>query len=198
MAKLPLRGRQGDVRGQAMVEFMLVLPLFLLTIVAFIEFAFAFSTANALNYVARNVALVVAEGGSRSGTDCTALMVLERDFGDTSNRTGIASVDVYFSDENGNVIGGEVNRYNRAGSLTCTDLDRTGLTLPYTAASTTYAESVRCSVLAGCGGTHSRLDTVGVRITYQYSWKTPLSALLGFLGPPTFTATQQMRMEPVL
>lgn len=197
MAKLSLRGR-GAVRGQAMVEFMLVLPMFLLTIVAFIEFAFAFSTTNALNYVARNVALVVAEGGSRTGTDCTALTILERDFGETSNRAGIASVEVYFSDENGNVINGELNRYDRAGTLSCTDLDRTGQTLPYTAATTAYAESARCSVLAGCGGTHPRLDTVGVRITYQYGWKTPLSGLLGFLGSPTFVATQQMRMEPVL
>jgi hypothetical protein len=181
-----------------MVEFMLVLPMFLLTIVAFIEFAFAFSTTNALNYAARNVALVVAEGGNRTGTDCSALIVLERDFGDTSNRSGIASVEVYFSDQNGNVIGGEVNRYDRAGTLTCTDLDRAAQTLPYTAAATAYSEPTRCSVLAGCGGTHPRLDTVGVRITYQYSWKTPLSGLLGFLGSPTFTATQQMRMEPVL
>ena len=181
-----------------MVEFALILPMFLLVVIAFIEFAFAFSTLNAINYVARNVALIVAEGGSRSGTDCSALGVLEREFGATSNRAGIVSVEVYFSDQNGRVIGGEVNRYDRNGTLTCTDLDLDSQVVPYTVGSTTYAETSRCSVLAGCGGTHPALDTVGVKITYQYNWTTPLSALLGLAGNPTWTATQQMRMEPVL
>ena len=138
-----------------MVEFALILPMFLLVVIAFIEFAFAFSTLNAINYVARNVALIVAEGGSRSGTDCSALGVLEREFGATSNRAGIVSVEVYFSDQNGRVIGGEVNRYDRNGTLTCTDLDLDSQVVPYTVGSTTYAETSRCSVLAGCGGTTS-------------------------------------------
>jgi hypothetical protein len=184
--------------GQAAVEFGLVLPLFLLVLIAFIEFAFAFSTMNALNYVTRNVALVVAEGGNRIGTDCTALASLERDLGDTSDRSGVVAVEVYFSDENGNMLGSQLNRYDRSGSMTCSDLDGVSRTLPYTAGSSTYLEAGRCNVLAGCGGTHTKLDTVGVRITYNYTWKTPLSALLGFLGLPTFVATQQMQMEPVL
>jgi Flp pilus assembly protein TadG len=181
-----------------MVEFILVLPIFLVVVIAFVEFAFAFSTQNALNYVARNVALVVAEGGNRSGTDCTALSVLERDFGATSDRAGIASVDIYFSDQNGRVIGGQITTYNRAGSSICQDLDGASHTLPYTLAASTYAETSRCSVLAGCGGSHPGVDTIGVTINYRYTWKTPLSFMLGIAGPPTFRATQQMRMEPVL
>jgi hypothetical protein len=190
--------RQASTRGQAAVEFGLVLPLFLLVLIAFIEFAFAFSTLNSLNFVARDVALVTAEGGNRLGTDCTALVVLEREFGATSDRAGIARVEIYWSDQNGNVLGSQVNRYNRIGSMTCSDLDGLSRSLPYTAAGATYAEAIRCNVLAGCGGSHTVLDTIGVKLTYQYSWKTPLSVILGFLGPATFTTTQQMRMEPVL
>ncbi|HEY8179006.1 MAG TPA: TadE/TadG family type IV pilus assembly protein, partial [Candidatus Limnocylindria bacterium] len=156
-----------------MVEFGLVLPLFLLVLVAFIEFAFAFSTLNSLNYVARNVALMTAEGGNRAGTDCSALVGLERDLGQTSERSGLTAVEVYFSDQNGNVLGGQVNRYNRTGSMTCADLNGVTRTLPYTAVSTSYVESGRCNVLAGCGGTHTRLDTIGVRLTYRYDWNTP-------------------------
>ncbi len=194
-----LRARRGrQRRGQAAVEFALVLPLFLMVLIAFVEFAFAFSTLNALNYATRLVAQVVAEGGDRTGTDCTALNALERDFGATSDRSGIATVEVYFSDLNGNVISGQVNRYRRTGSMTCSDLDGIAHTLPYSVVATTYPEPGRCNVLLGCGGVHTGIDTIGVKVTYRYAWKTPLSGMIGFVGPPTFTATQQMRMEPVL
>jgi hypothetical protein len=190
--------RRADARGQAVVEFGLVLPLFLLIIIASIEFAFAFSTLNSLNFVTRDLARISAEGGNRNGTDCTALANLERLFGASSDRDGIAFVDVYWSDERGNVLSGQLSRYNRTGSMTCTDLSGNVWTLPYTAGASTYPEAIRCNVLIGCGGLHTRLDTIGIKVTYRYSWKTPLSVMLGFLGPATFEATQQMRMEPVL
>lgn len=186
-----------------MVEFALVLPIFLIVIIAIIEFAFAFSTLNSINFAARDLGLVVAEGGNQAGSDCSALALLEREFGSSSNPTGIVSVLVYWSDGNGNIVNNAKNLYNRTGSLTCTDLDGVSFTLPYTAVSPTYVETGRCSVLNGCPSppaavNHPTLDTIGVRITYSYSWRTPLAALLGFMGPPTFTATQQMRMEPIL
>ena len=189
-----------DSRGQSAVEFALVLPLFLLILIALIEFAFAFSTLNSLNYTARDVALVAAEGGDRSGTDCTALQVLERELGQASNAGGVLAVEIYWSDQNGALLSGQVNRYNRTGSMTCAGLDGTTVTLPYSAAGSTYPESIRCNVLSGvsCVAGHSRLDTIGVRVTYAYGWKTPLGALLGGIGAPLFAATQQMQMEPVL
>lgn len=190
----------GDVRGQSAVEFALVLPVFLLILIALIEFAFAFSTLNSLNYTARDVALTAAEGGDRSGTDCTALQVLERELGQASNPGGVIAVEIYWSDQNGTLLSGQVNRYNRSGSLNCTGLDGVARTLPYTAAGSTYPESIRCNVLNGasCVAGHTRLDTIGVRVTYAYGWKTPLGALLGGIGSPLFAATQQMQMEPVL
>ena len=54
---------RGHSRGQSAVEFALVLPLFLLILIGLIEFAFAFSTLNSINYTARDVALTAAEGG---------------------------------------------------------------------------------------------------------------------------------------
>jgi TadE-like protein len=190
--------RRASARGQAVVEFGLVLPLFLLVIIASIEFAFAFSTLNSLNFVTRDLARVSAEGGNRNGTDCTVLHTLEREFGASSDRGGIRFMDIYWSDQNGTVLGGQLTRYSRTGSLVCTDLSGVVRTLPYTRGAATYPEAIRCNVLAGCGGVHTVLDTIGVQVTYAYSWKTPLSVMLGFLGPATFTATQQMRMEPVL
>lgn len=190
-------------RGQSMVEFALILPLFLVVVIAFVEFAFAFSTLNSLNFVARDMALIASEGGNQAGTDCSALVALETELGASSNTYGVQSVYIYWSDGNGAVFNSAVNQYNRTGTMSCSDLDGTSHTLPYTAVSTGYQPTTRCSVLNGCPSppaavNHPTLDTIGVRITYRYAWKTPLSSMLGFVGPPLFTATQQMRLEPVL
>ena len=48
-----------------MVEFMLVLPIFLIVILAFVEFGFAFSTLNSLNFTTRDLALYASEAGNQ-------------------------------------------------------------------------------------------------------------------------------------
>ena len=46
---------------------------------------------------------------------------------------------------------------------------------------------------------HPGLDTIGVQITYNYQWHTPLKSLLGFTGPGwTIVKSNAMEMEPVL
>lgn len=182
-----------------MVEFALVVPIFLLLIIAIIEFAFAFSTLNSINFAARDLAQFAAEAGDQPGGDCSALNLLEGEVGAATNPAGITSVFIYWSDGDGNVLGGATNQYDRTGSMTCTDVNGVSLTLPYTMVSATYPEAQRCPVLLGCPSIgHPVLDTVGVRVTYSYAWRTALADMLAFTGPPTFTSTQQVRMEPVL
>lgn len=202
-----IRGRRrathGGRRGQSLVEFALVLPIFILVIIAFIEFAFAFSTLNTLNFVARDIAQYAAEAGDAQGADCSTLNLLENELSASSSPTGLSTVLIYWSDGNGAVVGGAVNQYSRTGSLTCTDVNGVSLTLPYTAVSTTYVDTTRCTVLLGCPSppaavNHPTLDTIGVKLTYTYNWKTPLATLLTFTSAPVFTSTQQVRMEPVL
>jgi len=189
--------------GQSLVEFALVLPIFVMVIIAFIEFAFAFSTQNSLSFAARDLALYGAEAGNQAGSDCSALTLLERELGSSTKPSGIASVLIYWSDRNGAILNGAANQYDRGGTLTCTDLGGVSRSLPYTVVASTYPEASRCTVLRGCPSppaaiNHPSIDTVGVRITYAYHWRTPLAELLGITGPSTFTATQQMRLEPVL
>ena len=185
-----------------MVEFMLVLPIFLIVILAFVEFGFAFSTLNSLNFTSRDLALYASEAGNQGGSDCSVLSILEREFGASSNVAGISTVTIYWADDNGNPrITGEMNEYDRTGSMTCTDINGVVQTLPYTPGVATYPEAERCPVRAPKGCPlygHPGLDTIGVRLTYTYDWRTPLGDLLGFAGPPIFTASQQMRIEPVL
>jgi TadE-like protein len=181
---------------------MLVLPLFLFLLIAIIEFAFAFSTLNALSFAARDIARVGVEGGDRAGTDCSMLEDLERNLGASSDRTGISQVEIFWSDDKGAVLSGEINTYQRTGSMSCTTVKGASITLPYTLmAGSSYPESSRCTVIAGCDAltpTHPSVDTLGVRVTYGYRWKTPLSVFLQFAPTITFQADQQMRIEPVL
>jgi hypothetical protein len=181
---------------------MLVLPLFLFVLIAIIEFAFAFSTLNALGFAARDVARVGVEGGDRQGTDCSMLQDLEVAFGATSDRAGISQVEIFWSDDNGHLLNGATNVYRRSGSLSCTTVKGQTVTLPYTIQpGAAYPEASRCTVIAGCDAMtppHPGVDTLGVRITYSYRWRTPLSVLLQMAPSITFHAEQQMRIEPVL
>ena len=64
-----------------------------------------------------------------------------------------------------------------------------------------YPPADRCNVINGasCALGQSQLDTIGVQITYNYTWHTPLKSLLGFTGGGwTVVKSNAMEMEPVL
>lgn len=185
-------------RGQSAVEFILVFPMFVFVLFAMIEFGFAFTAQNTLGFAVRDVARVGVESGDRSGSDCTMLDTLETVLGAAARRDGIRQIDLYWSDARGNVIGGAVTTYTRTGSMTCTTVSGEALTLPYTATASLYPETSRCTILAGCGGGHTSVDTLGVRVTYAYPWVTPLAGMLQLGSSVNLQADQQMRIEPVL
>src|SRR5207249_2103561 len=85
--------------------------------------------------------------------------------------TRISQVEIYWSDANGDQIASNVNVYTRTGSLTCAYASGS-ITVPYTLSTERYPETERCDVIAGCGGLHTTVDDVGVRITYVHQWVT--------------------------
>ena len=96
-------------------------------------------------------------------------------------------------------VAGKVNTYNRTGSTTCTMPDSTTLTVPYTlSGGAGYADTTRCNIQGGCSGSGG-VDTIGVKITYNYTPFTPLGSFIG-LGTTSYTLVESnaMRMEPVL
>ena len=225
-----LRRASGRAPGQAIAEFALVWPIFVVVLMALLEFGIAFNNLLTVNYAARNSALLGAEAGDQSCADVIILNSIEKDTSPPANRSEIQSVIVYYSDRNGNqLLDGGLNgkntyARNTAGSpLTCNYFG-TALSVPYqlvgpagypyqdqTAANT---PGDRCVVLKGCTslttnqGTagHATLDTIGVRIIYQYAFVTPLSTAISLLqgtgnfngGQWTFTQQSVMRMEPIL
>jgi hypothetical protein len=185
-----------EERGQALVEFAIVLPVFLLLLFGLIEFAFVLNASSTVNYASRVAALLAAEGGTTEGTDCMVLRAVDRAMTSPTTPTRISRVEIYWSDSNGDQIASYVSAYDRTGTLSCAYGDGSTITVPYARTTASYPESERCDVLAGCGGLHTTVDDIGVRITYAHQWVTSFGQRIA----PTiiFQRTTGVRMEPTL
>jgi Flp pilus assembly protein TadG len=198
--------RRHRIRGQTLVEFALVFPLFIILLLGVVEFAFMFNATLAINLASRNASLIAAESGSNTLADCAILARIERDVSAPLALSQIQSVTIYKADRAGNPVSPAVqNVYTRTNSTPC--LGYTPSSVPYTLGASTYPMGEapiggRCDILAGCSTTIP-MDSIGVRITYRYVLKTPLGNLVSFLpgaagGYVDFTWSNVMRMEPTL
>ncbi len=193
LALIPSPVRRARQRGQTLVEFALVIPLFMTMLVALVEFAFIFNAILATNFAARDGALLVAEAGSDAGGDCAMLRSIEGDMGAPADRRQVQRVEVYEATANG-AQSGAATVWTRSGSTTCTLPDGTSISVPYTRTANGYPVANRCNILAGCSG--QPLDYVGVRVTYRHTWRTPFGSTFGpYLE---VVKSNSMRMEPVL
>ncbi|TMF27724.1 MAG: pilus assembly protein [Chloroflexi bacterium] len=188
--------REGTDRGQALIEFAIVLPIFLLLIFGLVEFGVLLNAASTVNFVSRAAALLAAEGGKTEGTDCQVLRAIERDLTPPTTPSRVARVEIYWSDSNGNQIGSNVQSYDRTGSLTCSYGGGASVTIPYTLTTADYPESDRCDALDGCDVAHTTVDTIGVRITYTHQWVTTFGKFIA--GSITFQRSTAVREEPTL
>ena len=183
-------------KGQAIVEFALVMPILLLVIVGLIEFSYVMNSRNTVLFASRDGSMLAAEGGSNTGTDCVVLQRIESDVVSPATSLRVQQIQIYWSDRNGDQVGANQNIYTRGGSTSCTYPDGNTITVPYTLSTAAYVESARCDVLAGCGGSHTTVDTIGVRVTYQHFWLTSFARLTG--TGVTFTEASITRAEPQL
>ena len=197
--------RRGDRRkdrstGQTLVEFALVFPLFFTLFLGVIEFAFAFNAILSVNFASRNAALAAAEAGTASGA---RLRDPERRRGGRV-RAGDAQQHRQARDLPGQVQRRRLPARPRRRSgpepvrRSCTLPDGTSITVDYTRTTNGYPEANRCNILAGCGGTHTTIDHVGVRIFYDHPYVTPLETFVGTGTGITFDRSNVMRMEPIL
>ena len=196
--------RRPASRGQALVEFAFVFPLFIVLLVAMIEYGFLMNATLAASYATRDASLVGAEAGNAAGADCVILKKIEDDINGPSDPANITTVKIYWADPvTGAIKGGNVDTYTRSASptLSCS-VPGASFNLDYGASPTLgYPYTDRCNVLNGasCQPGHGGLDTIGVEITYNYLWHTPLKSLLGFAGSGwTIVKANAMEMEPVL
>lgn len=201
-------------RGQTLVEFALILPLFMIFLMGVIEFAFLFNATLAVNFASRNASLVAAEAGSNTLADCAILAKIEDDIGPPLDKSGIRSVTIYKADRAGNAVATTQNAYKRTSSSDCTGYIPSTVPYEFDTLAPNYntyrvggygSVGDRCDILAGCPTSLPvvPMDSIGVRIVYRYVFHTPLRNLVSFLpgassGYLDVTWSNVMRMEPIL
>ncbi len=186
--------------GQTLVEFALVIPIFLTAVIAVAEFSFLFATYLSASFASRDGVQVAAEAGSMPGSDCSVILRISNDLAAPADRNRISSIEIFWSDSNGNVRYGKKDVWQYGAPTECTTIDGTKFSVPFYQTDFSYPESERCNVNGGigCAPLHDGVDTVGVTIKYDYGWITPFPSLVGGGGPgPTIVQSNMMRMEPV-
>lgn len=203
MRDLPARisATTGRRRGQTLVEFGLVFPMFVTLLMGLIEFSFVFNAMLAVNYGARDAALAAAESGSGQGSDCVIIKNVESAVRAPAAATRVRTIEIYKTDASGNQVGA-ATVYTRSGTpnpTPCASVD--GSSVSYSRTANGYPEASRCSILAGCDpiDPFDSVDNVGIRVTYRHDWVTPLRNFIGGgSGWLDFDRSSVMRMEPVL
>jgi Flp pilus assembly protein TadG len=213
------RDRRARQAGQSLVEFSLVIPLFLVVLMAVIEFSFLMNGQLSINFATRDGALIAAEAGNAGLdaqgddlADCVILQKIQQDVTAPANVANITQIQIYWTNSTGQPLdtSGAVTTFGSStqavdmyvpGSTTCTYPDSTTITVPFKETTANYASSNRCNAIlgTGCQAGHTGLDTIGVLVTYNDTWKTPLHNLIGLMGSGwNLTQSNLMRMEPVL
>ncbi|MDQ6794774.1 MAG: pilus assembly protein [Chloroflexota bacterium] len=175
----------GQRQGQALVEFALILPVFLVILFGALEFGSAYDHRTALAYAVREGARVGAslgKGGSNpSAVDPAIVAAVQRGLTDPILVENVSSIEIYKADSAGKAVPGKVDTYDRNGTLVGT---------------AGWPASTR---VPGLGG-----DSIGVLVRYDFHPTTPLGYLLGlvFGGSPPYTTIPMtdatvMRLEPI-
>src|SRR5256885_16895211 len=107
-------------RGQAIVEFAMLLPVLVLLLIGLMEFSLVWNSRNTVLFASRDGSMLAAEGGSLDGTDCVVLQRIESDVVSPATALRLQQVSIYRSDRNGDQIGTNQNVYTRGGSTSWT------------------------------------------------------------------------------
>ncbi len=200
----PARARANARRqsGVGLVEFALVFPLFVALTFAMIEFGFALNAVLGINRASQAGALLAGQAGDDATADCLILARIEDYLKPPLDKRDVREVRVIRTNTSG-AASLAANVYTRSGSKDCGDYS-----VPYTASSSGYPESQRCTILAGCPALsppRSTVDKVAVQITYRHTPVTPVRELMRMFGGDgtlgftwTFTKRNTSRMEPEL
>ena len=198
------RRRRRDSRGQAMVEFTMVILIFLMIVISIAEFSVLFTSYVSIGFDSKDAAQVATTLGDTPHADTAILERIYNDVMSPADQRRITEVDIYQVDltsTSGGPLGSNVNRYDYdVSGFLYTRPDLSKVNLPFINKSTGYPETNRCNVNKGigCPGSKSTVDTIGVTIYYQYKWITPFPQFFT-AGPngPLLSSANIMRLEPV-
>jgi hypothetical protein len=184
-----LRGARA--RGQGLVEFSLLVPIFLLLLLGMLEFGFAFDQDLTMEYATREGARVgsaLANGGGKLGcgpgqspnaatVDPQILAAVQRVLMSPSSRV-VPKVGMQVLIWKSDVTGGKspltTNTWAYSGPGTGPVVD--GQPIAFSLVTQNWSACSRTN--GGTGGP----DSIGVSLTNTYTFQTPLASLLRLLG----------------
>ena len=187
-------------RGQAMVEFALVIPVFMALIVGLAELSFLLTIKTEISFASQDATQLAAELGNTADADCMILRQIDQDTGAPADKARLKSVNIFWTDSTGVSKGADV--WTKPGTYHCAVLN---VDIPWSQGAQGYKSDDRCNILSGLtctpghgGVANGGLDWIGVTINYQYKWVTPMPGLTGLGGAaPLFAETHISRLEPV-
>lgn len=195
---LPLRRRHGS-RGQSVVEFTVILPMFFFLLIAPIELGFMYLHYIGLEYATRAGARVgagLATGNQNALTWPTVCQTVDNqiiasvqrtleDRGSLVNMAAISSIQIYKAQTNGNPTANKINTWTYTGLETGPTVDghRLAFTGPVTPAWNACTRS-----------NANPPESLGVSITYAYHLSSPLDRLYGVFGSDTVTMSDRTVM----
>jgi hypothetical protein len=192
--------RRENVRelGQGLVEFALVVPVFMLLLLIMFEFGFAFNHNMTLELATREGARTGGALANGGATSCSAgndpnkidaqivagVQRILKSPGSDIQMSDVQSVRIYKADASGNQIGSYVDVWTYTGSGSGPDvIPGNGVEhIDFT------QQSVGWPVCSRNNGLNP--DALGVEVRYQYHLKTPLASLVGFLNGNQSTTIQ--------
>jgi hypothetical protein len=192
VARRPVHDRR---RGQSLVEYAMTVPVFLLILLGMLEFGFAFSHHLTMEYSTRE--------GARTGASLA----------NGSNEVACATVDDHVIAAVQRVLTGAGSQVslNRIGEIRIYKANATGQELgPVNVWKLGAGPTVEGAALKfrktssgwdACGrknttvSTSDRVDSIGVSITYDYDFVTPLGSLMGAAGTPQLHMTDRTVMS---
>ncbi len=178
-------GERRHQRGQSLVEFTLILPVFLLVLLGMLEYGSAYDHRTAMAYAVREGARVGASlgnGGSSPGTvDPAIVAAVQRGLTNPILIDNITSIDIYQADAAGKPMTGKMDSYDKDGNLIGS------------------AGWPAASRVVGLNG-----DSIGVRVRYDFHPITPLGTLMGVVFSPIpgysiipMADSSVMHLEPI-
>jgi hypothetical protein len=173
-------------RGQGIVEFAMLVPVFMVLLLGMLEFGFIFEHTMTISYATREGARTgsaLAEGNTAvpcADVDKNVVAAVQRVLqgpGSLVTSSGVQNIKIFDADATGAQIGTHVNVWTyAAGGGPSVD----GQNLDFKLTSTGWDACTRVSSWnAGVAP-----QSIGVSILYNYKFVTPLATAVGFFGPP--------------
>jgi hypothetical protein len=209
--RLAPRQRRRPARGQGIVEFALILPLFLLILLGMIEFGFIFTHDLTVEYATREGARAGSALDNGGGT--LGCGVGQSPNWKTVDPLVIAAVERVLASPGSQIVIANVSKIVIYKANPSTGANDQGLqdvwtysagAGPIPGGGTQHLDFIDSSYPNGdawqaCARTNAapNIDSIGVSLTYTYHFQTPLAAVESFFGggSPTLTLTDKTVMQ---